>query len=60
MNNDCSLVSCDDSLACRETGGLLRHKRVTVYDIARNVGVSHTDSKAPVAVQTVSEFTSNT
>jgi len=39
---------------------LLRHKRVTVYDIARNVGVSHTDSKAPVAVQTVSEFTSNT
>jgi LacI family transcriptional regulator len=42
MNDDCASPICDDSLACRETGGSLGHKRVTVYDIARNVGVSHT------------------
>ena len=42
MNNDCASAICDDRLVCRETGGLLGHKRVTVYDIARNVGVSHT------------------
>lgn len=30
------------NVACKETGSFLGHKRVTVYDIARSVGVSHT------------------
>ena len=42
MNNDCAPAICGNDLACRETGGSLRHRRVTVYDIARSVGVSHT------------------
>ena len=42
MYNDYASAICDDVLACRETGGSLGHKRVTVYDIARSVGVSHT------------------
>jgi len=53
MNNDRASAICDSSLACGETGALLTCKRVTVYDIARSVGVSHTtvaralrDSKA--------------
>lgn len=42
MNRNRASVVCDNSLACRETGGLLERRRVTVYDIAKSVGVSHT------------------
>lgn len=42
MSNDFASVICDDSVARRRTAGALGEKRVTVYDIARCVGVSHT------------------
>jgi len=42
VNNDLAPVLCDNSIARRKTGGSLREKRVTVYDIAKSVGVSHT------------------
>jgi LacI family transcriptional regulator len=42
MNNDRASTTLGNSLAFRKTGGSLGQKRVTVYDIARSVGVSHT------------------
>ncbi|HEX9047402.1 MAG TPA: LacI family DNA-binding transcriptional regulator [Verrucomicrobiae bacterium] len=42
MNEDRALTICDSSLPCQENGNSLGRKRVTVYDIAKNVGVSHT------------------
>lgn len=42
MNTDRASAICDSRPACHETGGSLGCKRVTVYDIARSVGVSHT------------------
>ncbi len=42
MNSDRASALCEDSLACAEHGSPAGHKRVTVYDIAKAVGVSHT------------------
>jgi len=42
MNKDRASAICANNHACRDAGGGLAHKRVTVYDIAKNVGVSHT------------------
>jgi LacI family transcriptional regulator, galactose operon repressor len=42
MNNDRASATLGNSLGCRETDESWGQKRVTVYDIARSVGVSHT------------------
>lgn len=42
MKNDLAPLICDNRVGRRQTAGSLGEKRVTVYDIAKSLGVSHT------------------